>query len=415
MRIAIMVDAAMPLDTRNHGRMMHQLAEEFALRGHEVAIITPSTEKQKLPLKVDVIGAVEIWRFRSGNIRAVSTERLFGLILRTLNEWLIGWRGWYAISSRVRKEPFDLCVIHSPSIFFGGLAKKLKNEGAFVYVVLRDMFPQWAVDQGLIKKKSLIEYFFRHYEKLIYRVSDCIGVMSKNNITVLKDKNQSLKNVKVLMNWIDNKPLDKKLKSTKFFENLNLKDKVILFYGGNIGNAQDMTNIMRLAKNLLDTPKAHLLIVGQGDEYNLIIKLRNRWNLHNVTILPSISQGEFRKVLCSIDIGLFSLSANHKTHNFPGKVLGYMVESIPILGSVNPGNDLMDMVNNSKSGAVHINGEDDLLLNSAKSLIEDVKLRRKLGLNAKALLGKYFSVTAAVDSILKECLPKLEEYPKIKK
>ena len=176
-----------------------------------------------------------------------------------------------------------------------------------------------------------------------------------------------------------------------------------------------MTNIMRLAKNLLDTPKAHLLIVGQGDEYNLIIKLRNRWNLHNVTILPSISQGEFRKVLCSIDIGLFSLSANHKTHNFPGKVLGYMVESIPILGSVNPGNDLMDMVNNSKSGAVHINGEDDLLLNSAKSLIEDAKLRRKLGLNAKALLGKYFSVTAAVDSILKECLPKLEEYPKIKK
>lgn len=54
--------------------MMYLLAEEFALRENELAKITPSTEKQKLPLEVDIIGKVEIWRFRSGNNQAVSRE-----------------------------------------------------------------------------------------------------------------------------------------------------------------------------------------------------------------------------------------------------------------------------------------------------------------------------------------------------
>lgn len=402
MRIAIMVDAALPLDTRNHARMMHQLAEEFVTRGNEVVIITPSDINQRIPLKVDLIGGVEIWRFRSRNIRKISTEKTSGLIFRTINEWLIPWMGWYAISSCVKHEPFDLCVIHSPSIFFGGLAKKIKKNGAFIYVAVRDMFPQWAVDQGLIKRKSPVEYFFRYYEKLIYKTADCIGVMSHNNVSVLKERNPSLKNVKVLMNWIENNFSDNNFKYTEFLDNLNLKNKVILFYGGNIGNAQDMTNIMRLARNLVDTPDAHLLILGQGDEYILINSLREKWKLDNVTILPSISQDEYKKVLTIVDIGLFSLAVNHKTHNFPGKILAYMLASKPILGSVNPGNDLMDMVNNAHAGAVHINGEDKDLLASAKLLIKDSKLRHKFGLNGNRLIDKYFSVSSAADLILGE-------------
>ena len=402
MRIAIMADAAMPFDTRNHGRMMHQLGVEFCNRGHDVVIITPATAYQAKPLKVDEIDGIEIWRFKSGNTRAVSTEKISGLILRTVNEWLIPWRGWYAISDRVKNEPFDLCVIHSPSIFFGGLAKKLKIHGAYIYVVLRDMFPQWAVDQGLIKKKSPVELFFRYYERLIYKTANCIGVMSENNVGVLKNTYPALPNIKVLMNWIENEPLEAKFKTSKFIDQLNLKSKVILFYGGNIGNAQDMTNIMRLAKNLLGLPQAHILILGQGDEFNLINEIRNSWKLENVTILPAVPQFEFRQILSSIDIGLFSLAIKHTTHNFPGKVLGYMLESVPILGSVNPGNDLCELVNNFNAGFVHIKGEDELLLESAKRLILDTALRKKLGSNAKVMLGKHFSIDAAADSILHE-------------
>ena len=159
---------------------------------------------------------------------------------------------------------------------------------------------------------------------------------------------------------------------------------------------------MRLAKKLKNRKDAHFLIIGQGDEYKLIEDLQSKWELNNVTILPSIAQKEFSNILATVDIGLFSLSITHTAHNFPGKLLGYMLESKPILGSVNPGNDLLEMINNSNSGLVFVNGEDELLSDAANRLIDDDKLRIQYGLNSRDLLLKEFSVEATVDSILSQ-------------
>ena len=163
-----------------------------------------------------------------------------------------------------------------------------------------------------------------------------------------------------------------------------------------------MANIMRLAKNLLNFDLAHFLIIGQGDEFDLIKELKSRWGLTNFTILPSVSQLEFRRVLTAVDVGLFSLSKKHTAHNFPGKLLGYMVESIPILGSVNHGNDLLTMVNEYDAGFVYVNGQDDLLMRAAINLLRDKKMRNDRGKNARTLLLKHFSVESAAKSIFQE-------------
>ena len=78
-------------------------------------------------------------------------------------------------------------------IFFGPLVKKLRQRGTFIYLILRDMFPQWIIDKGLIKEKSLAAYFFRYYEKLNYMTSDCIGVQSKANLDIFIAKFQNVK------------------------------------------------------------------------------------------------------------------------------------------------------------------------------------------------------------------------------
>ena len=113
-----------------------------------------------------------------------------------------------------------------------------------------------------------------------------------------------------------------------------------------------------------------------------------------------MSQREFSGVLATVDVGLFSLSYRHTAHNFPGKLLGYMVESKPILGSVNPGNDLLEIVNTSNSGLVFVNGEDKLLSDAAIKLVFDEKFRTQCGSNARALLLREFSVESAAKGIL---------------
>lgn len=398
MRIALLPDEYLPKGTRVHSKMFHELAHELTSLGHDVVVITPGDPKQKERLVEDKYDSIEVWRFKNGKTRGV------GYIKRAVNETLLSLNSWLAIRSKVKEQPFDLCINWSPTIFFGPLALKLKSRGAYVYLILRDMFPQWVIDQGVLQEGSPITRYFRFFERLNYRVSDCIGVMSMANQTLFHRLHPGYSNVEVLMNWADIKALPKEMVQTDWRQAWSLNNKIIFFYGGNIGHAQDMANLMRLAKNMKDVSEAHFLFVGDGDEVELIKQLKQDWQLSNVTIKDSVPQQVYREILSQVDIGLFSLAASHTAHNFPGKLLGYMTESLPILGSVNPDNDLADIINDNKSGFVFINGDDVALMEAGKQLVASPAIRADTGKAARVLLETHFTVQAAASTILKQCL-----------
>lgn len=394
MKIALIIDDYMPASTRVGAKMFHELAIELRNYGHEITVITPDYQQDAL-LKIIVLDGIKVWRFKSGPIKDV------GKLQRAFNETLLSFRAWRAIKSQINAECFDGIIYYSPSIFWGWLVSQLKKRcDCPSYLVLRDLFPQWVIDAGILKKGSFIEKYFRLFEQYSYKQADKIGLMSERNLDLFRMKNRQYSS-EVLRNWAS---VDSEITTGNYIsirEKLNLHGKIIFFYGGNIGHAQDMANLMRLVKKMHCHENAHFLFIGQGDEVGLINSLAKEWELNNYSFLPSISQDEFKFILADVDIGLFSLSSQHTAHNFPGKLLGYMVESLPILGSVNTGNDLMDIVNANSAGFIHINGEDAELVASAEKLYFDESLRREIGGNAKQLLISQFSVTAAAKHIEK--------------
>ena len=221
MRLVLLTDESLPKGTRAHAQMIHQLAAEFERHGHKSVVITPGKPDQVSKLITDFIDGVEYWRFKSGYTRGV------GNIRRTMNEWLFSHRAWGAVSHKVTNSRFDLCINYSPTIFFGPFTQKLKKQGTFVYLILRDMFPQWIIDIGLISKRSPAAFFLRHYESLNYRTADCIGVMSRANITVFKEAQPSFTNVKVLMNWSSTTPFESAKVNFNIREKYKLSDKII--------------------------------------------------------------------------------------------------------------------------------------------------------------------------------------------
>ncbi|UNK62858.1 glycosyltransferase family 4 protein [Buttiauxella ferragutiae] len=394
MDLALVIDDYLPYSTRVGAKMFHELAIELKLRGHQVTVITPNSQ-QKETLKVFELDGITVWQFKSGPIKDVSKLR------RAINETLLSFKAWNAIRHHVNSNSFDGLIYYSPSIFWGGVVKKLKMLcNCRAYLVLRDVFPQWVIDAGLLKENSVLVKYFRYFERKTYEQADQIGVMSERNSELFEVWNEAF-SCEVLRNWASTKNIIKINNGyISVRERLNLNNKVIYFYGGNIGFAQDMANIMRLVKKMQRYDNAHFLFVGQGDEVSLINNLAKEWNLENFTYLPSVNQDEFKSILAEVDVGLFSLSARHSAHNFPGKLLGYMVESLPILGSVNAGNDLLDIVNSNNAGFIHVNGEDDLLFSSAQKLFLDDELRKSLGMNAKQLLINQFSVESAAQLIV---------------
>lgn len=393
MRLALIIDDYLPHSTRVGAKMFHELAIELTRRGHQVTVVTPEFRSNAL-ITVDHLDGVTIWRFKSGPIKDI------GKISRAINESLLSLRAWKAIQQSVKPDTFDGVVYYSPSIFWGSLVKKIKKRcHCSAYLILRDLFPQWVIDAGMLRQGSIFEKYFRIFEKYSYQQADRIGLMSEKNLEIFQVENKGFP-CEVLRNWADVAPnnfLNEEIPSLR--EKLNLKNKIIYFYGGNIGHAQDMANLMRLARNMSNHEDAHFLFVGQGDEVELINNLAREWRLSNFTYLPSVSQSEFKCILNEVDVGLFSLSSRHTAHNFPGKLLGYMVQSLPIIGSVNVGNDLFDIVNDHSAGYIHINGEDDKLLASAERLCKDQSLRSSLGENAYILLKEQFSVVSAAQTI----------------
>ncbi len=394
MKICILIDDYMPESIKIGAKMVHELACELVSKGHSVTVVTPSS-KLKKSTSIESLDGVTVCRFKSGEIKNI------GKVKRAVNETLLSLRAWQAFKEYFKNNRHDIVVYYSPTIFWGDLASKLKQLWeAPTYLILRDIFPQWAVDQNLIKKGSIIEKYFLFFEKRNYDAADTIGLMSKKNMEWFSVNKKSSARLEILPNWASSNPTKS---SGKYRKELGLEEKVIFFYGGNIGHAQDMTNIVRLAKRMREYESAHFLLVGTGDEVELVKSAIKRENLTNMTLLPPVNQDDFKELQADCDVGLFTLHKNHSTHNFPGKLLGYMVQSMPILGSVNEGNDLKEVVEEANAGFISVNGEDDLLFENAVKLLKK-ECREKKGANAFKLLQRNFSVGSAADKIVQKAI-----------
>ena len=391
MRILLFVVYYLP-STSSAAKLIHDLAVEFANRGHDVTVVAPDhTTESNLQCVYD--DKVRVIRVKTGEIRGVQR------ILRGYREISISKIIWKRAKSFFNENSFDLIIYYSPTIFFGPLVKRLKLLfGCPAYLIHRDIFPQWAVDAGILRK-GLFYALLKHYEKINYDAANIIGIQSPANKLYFSERGLDKKyRIEVLYNWMS---VNESYESSGYLrEKFGLNGKIVFFYGGNIGVAQDVDNIVRVAVRLKDVPEAHFLLVGEGSEVPRLKREIQRMGLKNFSIHPAVGQHDYMRMIADIDIGLISLDRNLKTHNYPGKMLGYMYHAKPILASINPGNDLQDILQTHEAGLVCHNGEDEVFYNQALQLIKSPALRVQMGMNGRILLKKTFSVSTAASQIL---------------
>ena len=387
MRLFFIVDDYLPHSFKIAGKMMHELAVEYQNQGHEITVLTPSPTQKEL-LVISEIDGVRVLYFKSGRIKNT------GKIRRTINESTLSFRAYRAIRNYINNNQHNGILTYSPSIFWGFLVFLLKKKWKCKsYLILRDIFPQWTVDNGILSQWSPIYWFFKIIEKVNYVVSDKIGVMLPSILLYFQKKHYNTSNMEVLYNW---SKLEKDTSANGSYRSiLGLDEKIVFFYGGNIGRAQNIKNLINLAKKLINYERAHFLFVGKGDDVEFLLKEKEKHNLRNITYLPPVNQTTYFEMLSEFDVGLFSLHQDHKTHNFPGKLLGYMLYSKPLLGCFNKGNDLTQIINENGAGFVVESDDVKGLLESSLKLIESPELIKQMGLNAQNVLKENFSVQSA--------------------
>jgi len=392
MRIAIVADTFLPLRTSGAVQLL-DLALELIRQGHQPTVLVPSAEISGPWLREDVFG-VDVLR-----LKAPLTKDI-GYIRRTLAELIMPYVAWRRLkTSPLAEVQWDGVVWYSPSIFFGPIIKRIKCAGLCrSYLILRDIFPEWAVDMGLMRR-GVPYLFFKAIEQYQYSVADVIGVQTPANLGYFEKwaSNPSRK-VEVLQNWLaDSSDIGCSISVSR----TPLHGRKIFVYAGNMGVAQGVGVLLNLADYLKSRSDLGFLFVGRGSDVERLRADAEKSDLDNVFFADEIDPDEIPGLYAQCHVGLVALDPRHKTHNVPGKFLSYMQWGLPVLACINPGNDLETLINDEKIGRVSTDGSVATLAAMAVALLDEISVDHNIHSRCKALAERLFSPQTAVMQIVR--------------
>jgi len=392
-KFLVIADAFPPMRT-SAAVIMNELVCELDKQGHEVTVLIPS------PLSKASCEAKDYEHFKLILALTPKTNDV-GYIRRTVAEFIAPYIIYYRLrSASIANENFDGIIWYSPSIFFGPLISRLKKRyGCPAYLVLRDMFPDWAVDLGLMKKR-LPYYFFKFVEFYQYTVADHIGIQAPGNFKYFNNGilERFRSKVDVLWNWIT--PGDPNIPCSINLKKTQLAGRIIFAYAGNMGVAQDFDLIMNLVELYKDNREIGFIFVGRGSEVPRLKLFAEKHALSNIVFFDEIDSVEIPALYAQCSIGLVALDPRHKSNNIPGKFLSYIESGLPVLARLNPGNDLTQLISENQVGESYVGFDACDLKVAADALILSLKYDKEISFRCKSLAHSLFSTKTAAIQIV---------------
>lgn len=243
------------------------------------------------------------------------------------------WAGLFKVSGK-----FDVILVTSPPLFVGISALLISKLKKTPYVFeIRDLWPESAIDTGVLKNKPLIKLSF-WVERVIYNHAKLINVLTPafRDHLVLK-KNIDPDKIILIPNAADFSISDSLLQDfdrEMFREKLGWKDKFVVLYVGAHGIANGLHQLLDVCENMKET---NLLVVLIGDgmtKKDLISKAQIR-KLDNIKFLNSVPKAEVFKYIISSDIGASVLAKNDTFKTvYSNKTFDYMSCKKPILMAI---------------------------------------------------------------------------------
>ena len=391
MRIALIADTFPPLRTSG-AVQLRDLSREFARQGHQLTVLLPASDLDR-DWELQNADGVEVLRLRAPRTKDI------GYVRRTLGELLMP----FAMLRNLRKSPlarqkWDGVVWYAPSIFHGPLASALKRaSGCKGYLIIRDIFPEWAVDMGLMGR-GLPYRFFDAVARYQYSVADVIGVQTPGNLAYFENWRQLPgRTLEVLQNWLGEpakKPCAIRVDATL------LAGRKVFVYAGNMGVAQGMDRVLDLAERMLHRADVGFLFVGRGSDAARLKTTAQARGLSNVVFFDEIDPDEIPDLYAQCSVGIVALDPRHQSHNIPGKFLTYMQSGLPVLANVNAGNDLAALIRREQVGQVCESNDVEQLARMAETLLSQISTDLALPLRCSQLFARQFSVEQAVCQIL---------------
>lgn len=386
----------------NESNMYTDILREFTKNGHHVYSISPIERRYAGDTKVISEKNSKLLRLRIGNMQKTN---LFEKGISTLaieQQYINGIKKYF------KNVHFDLVLYATPPITFCRVIEYIKErDHAYTYLMLKDIFPQNAVDLDILKTtgiSSFIYKYFRKKEKKLYALSDKIGCMSKPNVDYVIKNNHSISKSKleICPNCIE--VIDKSVNGSirnEIRKKYNIPlDKKVFVYGGNLGKPQGIPFLIKCLNSQRNNDKVYFLVVGDGTEYQLLEQYYQKSKQYNFKLMKRLPKEDYDTLVAACDVGMLFLDYRFTIPNFPSRLLSYMQAKLPVIACTDSNTDVGSVVKEGSFGwkclSNSINEFDNVITQAIYSDLD------QMGDNAMAYLKGNYSQKNAYDVIVKE-------------
>lgn len=378
------------------------LLRALAAKGHTVYAVSPVERRTGKRTHLIREGEGTILKLRIGNIqktnvieKGISTLRVESLFIKGIKQYF----------SDVH---FDLVLYSTPPITFcNAIAFVKKRDGARTYLLLKDIFPQNAVDMGMLSKsgpKGVLYRLFRRKEQKLYAISDRIGCMSEANCRYLLSQDPQIapERVEICPNSVEPRDLSVDAETRRALrEKYGIpQEKTVFVYGGNLGKPQGVDFIMQCLAHEAQNDRAFFLIVGDGTEYSRLSAFLSEKKLPNVKLLSRLPREDYDRMAAACDVGLIFLDHRFLIPNFPSRLLSYMQAGIPVLAATDKHTDVGQVITDGGFGLWCESNDQEGFSRCVGSLLSAD--RAAMGELGKAYLRAHYTVQRAAEILLRE-------------
>lgn len=384
-------------------KLYTDLLRKFIEGGHKVYSLSPVERREHKKGGVIKEGNSTIIKVNIGNIQKTN------IVEKGISTLLIERQYLAAICKHLNHVKFDLVLYPTPPITFVNVVEYIKKrDGAYAYLMLKDIFPQNAVDIGMMTKdgiKGLLYKYFRNKEKKLYAVSDKIGCMSQANVDYVLRHNAEVSpdKVEICPNCIEVQDFqlsdDEKIKMREKYSIPT--DKKVFVYGGNLGRPQGIPFIIECLKLCKKNDDAYFLIVGDGTEFGKLENYVKTEHPGNVKLMKRLPKDDYDRMIAACDVGLIFLDHSFTIPNFPSRLLAYMQVGLPVIAATDPNTDIGKVITEGGFGWwCESNNADEFV-----RIINDA-MQASLGsmrIHSKKYLQKFYTSNNGYN-IIYECL-----------
>ncbi len=326
----------------SHG-IYSDLMRKFRDEGHDVYIVSPRERRTGESTRLYEANGVHILGVRTLNLQKTN------VIEKGIGQVLVETQFKQAIKRHLGDIKFDLILYSTPPITFPKVIQYLKkaNPQAKTYLLLKDIFPQNAVDLGMMSTtgmKGFLYRFFRKKEKKLYALSDHIGCMSPANVQYVLKHNPEVasERVEVAPNSYEVQETvtltDEQRNAIRTKYHLPT-DRLIFIYGGNLGKPQGIPFLMQCLEANSNRDDCHFVVVGDGTEYGKMETWYKTRQPRSVSVFQRLPKEDYDQFVRACDVGLIFLDYRFTIPNYPSRLLPYLMEKKPIIAATDPNCD----------------------------------------------------------------------------